>query len=955
MAIGRNFTEALQKALRSLEKRGAPFHWGGEPPQPRRASSLEQHARPRPTAGSCDVQQALRGGRDGRAAATRRPSIDPWFLDQIVLLNEVAAQRRATRRTLDAGRPARAPSGTASRDAQIGAAARHRPRTSCARCGTRSACRPVYKTVDTCAAEFAGHSRRTTTRPTTRRPRSRRATARKVVILGSGPEPDRPGHRVRLLVRARRVRAARRRLRDHHGQLQPRDRLDRLRHQRPALLRAADARGRARGRPRRARSRRRSSASSCSSAARPPLGLAQAPRGRRRARSSAPARRRSTSPRSAALFGRVLADAGLPAPAARHRDRASSRRRRSPSDIGYPVLVRPSATCSAAAAWRSSTTSPALADYFERVAGQSIVGPEHPLLVDRFLDDAIEIDVDALFDGTELYLGGVMEHIEEAGIHSGDSALRAAADHARRAARSTGCATATEAIAEGVGVRGLLNVQFALGAGVLYVLEANPRASPHRAVRVQGDRRPAGQGRRRGSWWAPRIAELRAEGLLPRAATAATLPARRAASRSRRRCCRSSGSAPRRARSSTRCSARRCARPARSWASTRTSRTAFAKSQAAAYGGLPTVGPGLRLGRRPRQARDGLPGQAARRARLRDRSRPRAPPRCCAATASPATVVRKHSERPGRRTASRRSSTCINAGEVDIVVNTPQRAGGARSTATRSAPPPRRRQARSSRRCSSWPPPSLAIEAAIAADGRVERPVAAGARPLPRPGARGRAGMSRLDRSVLLPPVELATAHDAEVALHLHLRAMSALQASPALLRRGGTPARCAAGPAAGPGADGRPAVPAPVRGRGGLDKNGAVYPAFEAHFTPGFVEVGTVTLRAAGRQPAAPGVPAAGRPPAQRDGLPQPGRGRGGPQPARPARRRRCRWASTWASPRPPRTPPRRASTPRCAPRSAGWGSAPRTTTSSTSPRRTRPGCAPCRRSGGSGRSSTP
>jgi carbamoyl-phosphate synthase large subunit len=120
--------------------------------------------------------------------------------------------------------------------------------------------------------------------------------------------------------------------------------------------------------------------------------------------------------------------------------------------------------------------SPSLADYFTRMQGQGIIGPSHPLLVDRFLDDAIEIDVDAIYDGHELYIGGVMEHIEEAGIHSGDSSCtlppvtlgRAEIDRVR---------DATLAIAQGIGVRGLLNVQFAIGAGVLYVLEANPRAS----------------------------------------------------------------------------------------------------------------------------------------------------------------------------------------------------------------------------------------------------------------------------------------------------------------------------------------------------------------------------------------------------------------------------------------------------------------------------------------------
>ena len=114
-----------------------------------------------------------------------------------------------------------------------------------------------------------------------------------------------------------------------------------------------------------------------------------------------------------------------------------------------------------------------LRGYIERATE---ISPAHPVLVDRFIDDAVEIDVDALYDGEELFLGGVMEHIEEAGIHSGDSScalppitLGAAEIHRIR--------EATEAIARGVGVRGLLNIQFALGSDVLYVLEANPRAS----------------------------------------------------------------------------------------------------------------------------------------------------------------------------------------------------------------------------------------------------------------------------------------------------------------------------------------------------------------------------------------------------------------------------------------------------------------------------------------------
>jgi carbamoyl-phosphate synthase large subunit len=156
--------------------------------------------------------------------------------------------------------------------------------------------------------------------------------------------------------------------------------------------------------------------------------------------------------------------------------------------------------CSVAGAWRSSTTTPTLRDYIGRATD---ISPDIPVLVDRFLDDAIEIDVDALCDADGVvYLGGVMEHIEEAGIHSGDSAcalppITLGSPHLRRVREYT------EAIARGVGVRGLLNVQYALKDDALYVLEANPRAS---ARFPSSPRRPPCRWPRRrpGSRWAPR-------------------------------------------------------------------------------------------------------------------------------------------------------------------------------------------------------------------------------------------------------------------------------------------------------------------------------------------------------------------------------------------------------------------------------------------------------------------
>lgn len=176
-------------------------------------------------------------------------------------------------------------------------------------------------------------------------------------------------------------------------------------------------------------------------------------------------------------FGQVLAAAGLPAPAfgtattlAQARETAAS--------IGFPVLVRPSYVLGGRG-MEIVYDEAQLTEYVNRALADATVsnrGVLPPLLIDRFLDDAIEIDVDALYDGEELYLGGVMEHIEEAGIHSGDSAC-ALPPVTLSATELERIRTSTEAIACGVGVRGLLNIQFALVSDVLYVLEANPRAS----------------------------------------------------------------------------------------------------------------------------------------------------------------------------------------------------------------------------------------------------------------------------------------------------------------------------------------------------------------------------------------------------------------------------------------------------------------------------------------------
>jgi carbamoyl-phosphate synthase large subunit len=207
-------------------------------------------------------------------------------------------------------------------------------------------------------------------------------------------------------------------------------------------------------------------------------------------------------------FGELLTTEGLPAPAYGTATSFAAAKRIADS-IGYPVLVRPSYVLGGRG-MEIVYDDQNLAAYIARATE---VSPEHPVLVDRFLDDAIEIDVDALYDGTDLFLGGVMEHIEEAGVHSGDSSCslppitlgRTDIDAVRRS---------TEAIARGVGVRGLLNVQYALKDDVLYVLEANPRASRTVPFVSKATAIPLAKAAARIMLGAS-IASLRAEGMLP--------------------------------------------------------------------------------------------------------------------------------------------------------------------------------------------------------------------------------------------------------------------------------------------------------------------------------------------------------------------------------------------------------------------------------------------------------
>jgi carbamoyl-phosphate synthase large subunit len=171
-------------------------------------------------------------------------------------------------------------------------------------------------------------------------------------------------------------------------------------------------------------------------------------------------------------FGRLLEKLGIPAPAwgtARSLDEAREIGRR----IGYPLLVRPSYVLGGRAMFVTHDEE-GLAESMRHAVEAS---PEHPVLLDRFLEDAFEVDVDAIADGERVVVAGIMQHIEEAGIHSGDSACVLPPYHREVVSKIDVLREYTHALAKALGVRGLMNVQYAIKDGTVYVLEVNPRAS----------------------------------------------------------------------------------------------------------------------------------------------------------------------------------------------------------------------------------------------------------------------------------------------------------------------------------------------------------------------------------------------------------------------------------------------------------------------------------------------
>jgi carbamoyl-phosphate synthase large subunit len=461
MAIGRSFPEALQKALRSVEKAGYSFDWPDENlPNLMKQMQIPTEFRLQ------QVQKALYLGAtvDEIFSATK---IDPWFLEQIQIINRKAAELQSkgdlSRELLRSAKQ------LGFSDLQI-SKLRGVPLLEIIELRKKYQLKPVYKTVDTCAGEFAAltpYYYSSYDEETEVLSREKEA----IIILGSGP--NRIGQGIEFDYSCVHASFALRAAGYETIMINCNpetvstdyDTSDRLYFEPLTLEDVLEV-------------------ISAEMAAGPVLGViaqlgGQTPLGLARGLKDAGITILGTSPDAIDLaeergaFGKILSENDLSAPEFGMANTFNEAKEIA-ARISYPVLVRPSYVLGGRG--MEIVYDETSLEGFINAA--TAITPNHPVLIDKFLDDAIEIDVDALFDGQELYLAGVMEHIEEAGIHSGDSACVLPAISLSKE-QLTEIRNATEKIAKGVGVAGLINIQFAVTSNPskLFVLEANPRAS----------------------------------------------------------------------------------------------------------------------------------------------------------------------------------------------------------------------------------------------------------------------------------------------------------------------------------------------------------------------------------------------------------------------------------------------------------------------------------------------
>ncbi len=462
MAMGRTFREALQKALRSLELGYDGWESRASRRSPDELAAALAVPHPRRLA---DLHEAFRRGFDIEQMH-RLTGIDPWFLDNLARLAEVEGRlrgyaldelpddllREAKREGFSDARIGRLLQGGATR-AQVRA---HR---------LARGQKPVFRRVDTCAAEFASETPYLYSTWEDGSCEARPTERRKVIVLGGGPNRIGQGiefdtcccHAVQAL-RAEGIEAILVNCnpetvstdydlsdRLYFEPLRYEEVMDIVELEKPAGV-------------------------IVTLGGQTPLNLAKDLH-----ETGVPLLGTGVEAIDRAedrdRCGALLQKLGIAAPRAGSA-RSLAEAHATAERIGYPVMVRPSYVLGGRA-MRVVYDAESMDQWFAEAA---VVSGEHPVLIDQFLEDAVEFDVDAVCDGTDVLIGGIMQHIEEAGIHSGDSFAVLPA-WKTTAEELDVMRDATRRIALELGVVGLVNIQFASFGGQVHVLEINPRAS----------------------------------------------------------------------------------------------------------------------------------------------------------------------------------------------------------------------------------------------------------------------------------------------------------------------------------------------------------------------------------------------------------------------------------------------------------------------------------------------
>jgi carbamoyl-phosphate synthase large subunit len=460
MAIGRTFRESIQKALRSLET--GRFGLGADNSDRNMPQDMSRALRTANSQRIFQLRQALQSGM-AEETVSRLTGIDPWFVNQLAEITRLEGRLRAFRLEEIPGQLLKQAKRNGFSDRQIAVLTGSAEEDVRMR-RERDGLIPSFKTVDTCSAEFEARTPYFYSCYDDENETSKSGRP-SVIVLGGGPNRIGQGIEfdyccVHAVLAMKSLGYDTIMINNNPSTVSTDFDIPSKLYIEPLTLEHVLEVVRL----------EKPEGVLVQFGGQTPLKLA-------RALQAAGVPIAGTSPESIDLaedrerFGALLRKLDIPCPdfgAARTVEEA----REIAGRIGYPVLVRPSYVLGG----RAMVVVYNPQDLEQRMQEAVGVAPEHPVLIDRYLEDSFEVDVDAVCDGEDVLIGGIMQHIEEAGIHSGDSACVLPSYLIREEDKET-MRACTRRLALALNVKGLINIQYAIKDGKVYVLEVNPRAS----------------------------------------------------------------------------------------------------------------------------------------------------------------------------------------------------------------------------------------------------------------------------------------------------------------------------------------------------------------------------------------------------------------------------------------------------------------------------------------------